>query len=173
MGGKWLEVPKEVAPPVKRAAIMFNPDTAPGRGGYFLYSFEAAGAALSVKPIVAPVRSPSEIERVIGDLTRESDSGLVLPPDIFLLVNRKQVMTLAERHKLPVVYWEGTYAEQAACSAMAPTISTRSADRHLRRSHPERRDALLSTGACTDQICDRDQPQDRQGDRPRLVRCLS
>ncbi len=120
MGGKWLELLKEVAPAVKRAAIMFNPDTSPGRGGYFLHSFEAAGAALSVKPIVAPVRSPSEIERVIGDLTRESDSGLVLPPDIFLLVNRKQVMTLAERHKLPVVYWEGTYAEEGGLLCYGP-----------------------------------------------------
>ncbi|MFZ2077011.1 MAG: ABC transporter substrate-binding protein [Xanthobacteraceae bacterium] len=120
MGGKWLELLKEVAPAVKRAAIMFNPDTSPGGGGYFLHSFEAAGAALGVKPIVAPVRSPSEIERVIGDLTREPDSGLVLLPDIFLLVNRKQVMTLAERHKLPVVYWVGAYAKEGGLLGYGP-----------------------------------------------------
>jgi putative tryptophan/tyrosine transport system substrate-binding protein len=112
MGGKWLELLKEIAPAVKHAAIMFNPDTSAGGGGYFLRSFEAAGAALGVKPIVAPVRSPSEIEKVIGDLAREPDGGLVLMPDVFLHLNRKQVMTLAERHKLPVIYWLGAYAKE-------------------------------------------------------------
>src|ERR1035437_8792879 len=120
MGGKWLELLKEVAPAVKRAAIMFNPDTAPGGGGYFLHSFEAAGTALGVKPIVAPVRSPSEIEKVIGDLAREPDGGLVLIADIFLNVNRKQVMTLAERHRLPAVYWEGAYAKEGGLLGYGP-----------------------------------------------------
>ena len=120
MGGKWLELLKEVAPAVKRAAIMFNPDTAPGGGGYFLHSFEAAGAALGVKPIVAAVRSPSEIEKVIGDLAREPDGGLVLMSDIFLSLNRTQVMTLAERHKLPVVYWVGTYAKEGGLLGYGP-----------------------------------------------------
>jgi putative ABC transport system substrate-binding protein len=120
MGGKWLELLKEVAPAVKRAAIMFNPDTAPGGGGYFLHSFEAAGTALGVKPIVAPVRSPSEIEKVIGDLAREPDGGLVLMPDIFLNINRKQVMTLAERHRLPAVYWQGAYAKEGGLLGYGP-----------------------------------------------------
>jgi putative tryptophan/tyrosine transport system substrate-binding protein len=120
MGGKWLELLKEIAPAVKRAAIMFNPDTAPGGGGYFLHSFDAAGAALGVKLSVASVRSLSEIEKVIGDLAREPDGGLVLTPDIFLLVNRKQVMTLAERHKLPVVYWLGVYAKEGGLLGYGP-----------------------------------------------------
>jgi putative ABC transport system substrate-binding protein len=118
MGGKWLELLKEVAPAVKRAAAMFNPDA--GTGGYFLHSFEAAGVALGVKPIVAPVRSPSEIEKVIGDLAREPDGGLVLMPDPFLLFNRKQVMTLAERHKLPVVYWLGAFAKEGGLLGYGP-----------------------------------------------------
>ena len=120
MGGKWLELLKEVAPAVKHAAIMFNPDTAPGGGGFFLHSFEAAGAVLGVKPIVAPVRSPSEIEKVIGDLAREPDGGLVLMSDIFLQLNRKQVMTLAERHKLPVIYWLGAFAKEGGLLGYGP-----------------------------------------------------
>jgi putative tryptophan/tyrosine transport system substrate-binding protein len=125
MGGKWLELLKEVAPAVKRAAIMFNPDTAPGGGGYFLHPFEAAGAALGVKPIVAAVRSLSEIEKVIGDLAREPDGGLVLTPDIFLLVNRMRNDTSCR--------WSigsASMPKRAACSAMAPIITTCSADRH-------------------------------------------
>ena len=48
MGGKWLELLKEIAPSVKRVAIMFNPDTAPGGGSYFLPSFEAAARSFNV-----------------------------------------------------------------------------------------------------------------------------
>jgi len=57
MAGKWLELLTEIAPGVKRAAIMFNPDTAPGGGSYFLPSFEAAARSLKVAAIAAPVHS--------------------------------------------------------------------------------------------------------------------
>jgi putative ABC transport system substrate-binding protein len=48
MGGKWLELLKEIAPGVRRAAILFNPDTAPGSGSYFLGPFEAAARSFGV-----------------------------------------------------------------------------------------------------------------------------
>jgi putative ABC transport system substrate-binding protein len=53
LGGKWLEILKEIVPGLKRAAMMFNPDTVPGGGAYFLDSFEAAGRSLAVEPITA------------------------------------------------------------------------------------------------------------------------
>ena len=70
-GGKWLEVLTEIAPGIKRAAIMFNPDTAPGGGSYYLPSFDAAARNLKVEPIAARVRSVTEIETVISSLGRE------------------------------------------------------------------------------------------------------
>ncbi|MGB7771133.1 MAG: ABC transporter substrate-binding protein [Pseudolabrys sp.] len=66
------------------------------------------------------MRSPSEIEKVIGDLAREPDGGLVLMSDIFLQLNRKQVMTLAERHKLPVIYWLGAFAKEGGLLGYGP-----------------------------------------------------
>src|SRR5262249_51213292 len=51
VGGKWLELLEEIAPQVRRAAIMFNPDTAPGHGRYYSASFEAAAKALSIQPL--------------------------------------------------------------------------------------------------------------------------
>jgi putative tryptophan/tyrosine transport system substrate-binding protein len=120
MGGKWLDLLKQIAPTVKRAGIMFNPDTAPGGGKYFLKSFEAAGAALGVKTAITSVRSPSEIEKVMGDLAREGDAGLVLTSDGFLTVNRKLVMTLAEDFKLPVVYPLGTFAKEGGLLGYGP-----------------------------------------------------
>jgi putative tryptophan/tyrosine transport system substrate-binding protein len=75
MAGKWLELLKEAAPSVRRAAIMFNPDTAPGGGSYFLGPFEAAARSFSMEAIRAPVRSEAEIETVISGLAREPRPG--------------------------------------------------------------------------------------------------
>jgi putative ABC transport system substrate-binding protein len=104
MGGKWLELLKEIAPGVKRAAIMFNPDTAPGRGSYFSGSFEAAAQSLAVEPIMAAVRSDADIERVITDLGREPGGGLVASSDGFILVHRASLVSLTARHKVPAIY---------------------------------------------------------------------
>ena len=104
MGGKWLELLKEIAPGVDRAAIMFNPDTAPGRGSDFLGSFEAAAQSLAVEPIMAAVRSDADIERVITDLAREPGGGLVASSDGFILVHRASLVSLTARHKVPAIY---------------------------------------------------------------------
>jgi putative tryptophan/tyrosine transport system substrate-binding protein len=78
MVGKWLELLTEVAPEVKRAAIIFNPNTAPGGGTYFLPSFEAAARSRKVEPIAAPVHTDAEIETVLTSLGREPGAGLVV-----------------------------------------------------------------------------------------------
>jgi putative ABC transport system substrate-binding protein len=81
MAGKWLQLLTEIAPGVKRVAVMFNPDMAPGRGSFFLPSFETAARSLKVEPIAAPVHSDAEIETVITSLGREPGGGLVVVPD--------------------------------------------------------------------------------------------
>jgi putative tryptophan/tyrosine transport system substrate-binding protein len=72
-----LQLLTEIAPAVKRVAIMFNPETAADRGAYFLTSFQSAARSLKVDPIVTPVHSDAEIEKVITSLGRESGCGLV------------------------------------------------------------------------------------------------
>jgi putative tryptophan/tyrosine transport system substrate-binding protein len=57
LGGKWLGLLKEIAPGIKRAGIMFNPDTAPAAGNFFLGSFEAAARLLAIDPVKMPVRN--------------------------------------------------------------------------------------------------------------------
>jgi putative tryptophan/tyrosine transport system substrate-binding protein len=68
MASKWLELLAEIAPGVKRVAIIFNPDTAPGAGSYYLPAFEAAARSLKVAPIVAPVHSDAEIQTAMTSL---------------------------------------------------------------------------------------------------------
>ena len=83
MGGKWLELLTQIAPGVKRVAMMFNPDTAPRGGSYFLPSFESAARSLKMEPIVAPVHNNAEVEMVMISLGREPGGGLVVMPDAF------------------------------------------------------------------------------------------
>jgi len=101
-GGKWLEMLKEIAPRVRRVAIMFNPDTAPGGGTYFLDAFKAAARSLAMEPITSRVRSDAEIEAVIASLGREQ-AGLVIMADSFMLVHRGTVISQAARNNVPAI----------------------------------------------------------------------
>src|SRR4051812_22239740 len=73
LGGKWIELLKEIAPGVNRAALMFNPDTAP-YARYYLEPFEAAARSRGIEPMAAPIRTMADIEQVIADLARRPDS---------------------------------------------------------------------------------------------------
>jgi len=142
IGGKWLELLTEIAPGVKRAAMMFNPDTAPGGGSYFWSSFETAARSLKVEPIRAPVHSEAEIEAAITSLGREPGGGLVVIADIFLLVHRAPIILGAARNNLPAVYQVRAFARDGGLlsyGADAVDIFRRSAlyvDRILRGAKP-------------------------------------
>jgi len=103
LGGKWLELLSEIAPGLKRAAIMFNPDTYPTVSVY-MPSFEAAGRSLKVVPIIAPVHSDAEIETAIIALGREPGGGIVVLPDTFMYAHRASIISAAARNNVPVVY---------------------------------------------------------------------
>jgi putative ABC transport system substrate-binding protein len=104
MGGKWLEVLTEIAPEVRRAALLFNPQTAPYVSEYYKRSFEAAARSFGVQAIGAVVQQTAEIEVAMADLAREPGGGLVVPPDNFTYVHRGMIFALAARYRLPAVY---------------------------------------------------------------------
>jgi putative tryptophan/tyrosine transport system substrate-binding protein len=108
LGGKWLELLSEIAPGLKRAAIMFNPDTAPV--SVYMPSFETAARSLKVVPIIAPVHDDVEIETAINALGREPLSGLVVMPDTFTVVHRMPIISAASRNDVPAVYPRSDYA---------------------------------------------------------------
>jgi putative ABC transport system substrate-binding protein len=95
LGGKWLELLSEIAPGLKRAAIMFNPDFPPV--STYMPSFEAAARSLKVVPIVAPVHSDAEIESAIIALGREPGGGLVVMVDVFTFAHRVPIILAAAR----------------------------------------------------------------------------
>jgi putative tryptophan/tyrosine transport system substrate-binding protein len=108
LGGKWLELLSEIAPGLKRAAIMFNPDTNPL--SVYVPSFQTAARSLKVVPIVASVHDDMEIETAIIGLGREPGGGLVVMPDLFTFVPRVQIILAAARNNVPAVYWASEFA---------------------------------------------------------------
>jgi putative ABC transport system substrate-binding protein len=102
LGGKWIELLKEIAPKVTRVAIIFNPQTAPAA---IIRSRSADEAAekLAIELVRSPVRDPAEIESAITRLRRQTDGFIVLP-DTFLNIHRKTIVELASRYQLPAIY---------------------------------------------------------------------
>jgi putative tryptophan/tyrosine transport system substrate-binding protein len=132
MAGKWLQLLTEIAPAVKRVAVMFNPDMAPGRGSFYLTSFEAAARLLNVEPIVTPIHSDAEIETVITSLGREPGGGIVVVPDGgFTVFHREPIILLAARNNVPAVYNGDSYVRDGGLLSYGPSrmdIFRRSAD---------------------------------------------
>jgi putative ABC transport system substrate-binding protein len=108
LAGKWLELLSEIAPGLKRAAIMFNPDTAALSA--YMPSLETAARSLKVVPIIAPVHDDAEIETAIIALGREKGGGLVVMPDIFMQVYRAPIILAAARNNVPAVYYLSAFA---------------------------------------------------------------
>jgi putative tryptophan/tyrosine transport system substrate-binding protein len=88
MAGKWLELLREIAPRVNRAALLFN---------------KAAAASLAVEAIAAPVRDTSALEAVVATQAREPNGGLIVMPDTFMIARHAQVASLAAHYRLPVI----------------------------------------------------------------------
>jgi putative tryptophan/tyrosine transport system substrate-binding protein len=123
MGGKWLELLKEIAPSIKRAGYMFNPDTAPARGAYFLPAFEASARSLNVDPITAPVHSDAEIEAGIISLGREPGSGLFVAPDPFMQAHRARIILLVARNNVPAIYHQAVFVKDGGLLSYAPVVA--------------------------------------------------
>jgi putative ABC transport system substrate-binding protein len=120
LAGKWLELLSEIAPGLKRAAIIFNPDTAPI--SVYMPSFETAARSLKVVPAPAPVHSDVEVEAVIIALGREPGGGLVVLPDIFTQEHRASIILAAARNNVPAVYGVSDYARDGGLLSYGPDL---------------------------------------------------
>jgi putative ABC transport system substrate-binding protein len=103
MGGKLLELLKEIAPSVKRVAILFNPVTAPYVAKY-LSAINAVSASLAVDAITTPIKDATDIERAIAAFAQEPNGGLLLPGDTTTIVHTELVVAMGAKHRLPAIY---------------------------------------------------------------------
>ena len=104
IGGKWLELLKEVAPLVARIAVIYNPSTAPGGGIYFLDPIEAAAPSLGLELITDPVDTTAQLEAAFASLAREPGGGFVVMPEAFTTTHRALIVSLAADYRLPGIY---------------------------------------------------------------------
>jgi putative ABC transport system substrate-binding protein len=140
LGGKWLELLSEIAPGLRRAAIMFNPDTAAASA--FMPSLEMAARSLKVELIPAPAYSEIEIETAIMALGREPGGGLVVMSDAFVIAHRAPIILAAARNNVPAVYISSDFVRDGGLLSYGPDLvdnfrrATTYVDRILRGAKP-------------------------------------
>jgi putative ABC transport system substrate-binding protein len=102
LSGKWLQLLKEIAPEVTRAAVLRDPATTAGIGQFAVIQSVASSIGLDVRPF--NLRDAGEIERAVTDTARLPNAGLVVTASALSIVHGALITKLAERHKLPAVY---------------------------------------------------------------------
>ena len=120
---KWLQLLKEIAPAISQAAIIINPETAPGGGRYFSSPFVDAARLLGIKPSVALVRSEAEIEKVVASLGLDAGALVVPPGGAFTRTHRDAIIRSAQIHKVPAIYFERFFALTGGLISYGPDYS--------------------------------------------------
>jgi putative ABC transport system substrate-binding protein len=118
MSGKWLELLKEIAPRVTRAAILRDPTLAAGTGQ--LGAIQSVAPSLGVETSPIDTRDAGEIERSITDFARTPNAGLVVVAVPGAIVNRKLIITLAAQHRLPAVYFQNIFPRDGGLISYGP-----------------------------------------------------
>ena len=110
VGGKWVELLKEIAPRTVRVALLFNPATAVPIQ-FFMPSIQAAASSFAIEVSAAPVHAKDEIEGVIAAQGRDPEGGLIVMPDAFNEPIREQIIALAARYSVPAIYYNRFFSE--------------------------------------------------------------
>jgi putative ABC transport system substrate-binding protein len=106
ISGKWLELLKQIAPGVTRAAILRDPAISAGIGQFGAIQAVAPSLGVEVSPV--NVRDADEIERAIAEFARSANAGLIITGSALAVVHRHLIITLAAKHRLPAVYFQRT-----------------------------------------------------------------
>ena len=164
ISGKWLELLKEIAPGVTRAAVLRDPTVTAGIGQFGAVQIVAPSLGVELSPV--DVRDAHEIERAVTAFARGSNGGLIVTASTSGVAHRELITTLAARHKLPAVYSARHFVTAGGLISYGPIRRPVPACGRLRRPYPQGRETCRSSGAGADQVRAGHQPQDRQGARP-------
>jgi putative ABC transport system substrate-binding protein len=110
MGGKWLQLLKEMVPALKRAAFMYNPASAGLFVKPFLQSFEAAGHEIDVEPVEVTIAEAADIQKAMTAIGGKPDEGVIVMADIFSTVHQAEYVAFANQYRVPTVYPFGFFA---------------------------------------------------------------
>ncbi|MGA7068224.1 MAG: ABC transporter substrate-binding protein [Pseudolabrys sp.] len=153
LAGKWVELLKQIAPHVTRAAVIRDPTRGPGIGQFAVVQAIAPSLGMELKPI--NLLDVSETERTIAAFARSPNGGLIVTVG-GTAFNRDLIIALAAKHRLPAVYPYRYFASAGSLMSYGPdTIE-----------HHRRAAGYVDAGAGADQVRACDQSKDRQGPRP-------
>jgi putative ABC transport system substrate-binding protein len=102
IGGKCLDLLKEVAPGLSRVAVIFDPEASP-QSKFFMQEIEATAPSHDVQPIAVPVRTTGDIEHALESFARQPNGGLMLTTNGFTVLRNKLIADLAIRYRLPSI----------------------------------------------------------------------
>src|SRR3954468_947900 len=139
MGGKWLELLKQIAPPVTRVAVLRDPTQGSATGQFG--AIQTVAPSLGVEAIPVNLRDVSEIERAVATVARSGNGGLIVAAGGSASRHRNLIITLAARHKLPAVYFERSFVTAGGLLSYGPdrVDNFRRAATYVDR-HPQRRE---------------------------------
>ena len=118
LGGKWVQLLKEIAPRTVRVALLFNPATAVPLK-FYMPSVQAAASTSGIEVNATPVQAKDEIEGVMAAQARDQGGSLIVMPDPFNAANREQIIFLAARYRVPAMYFRREFAETGGLIAYA------------------------------------------------------
>jgi putative ABC transport system substrate-binding protein len=108
LAAKWVELLKEIAPQIARVTLLFNPQTlAPLQ--VFMPSIQKAATALGIQVSTSPVQTSDDIEGVFAAQAHDSGGGLIVMPDGFNLANREVIVLMANRYRIPTIYFNAAF----------------------------------------------------------------
>ena len=120
MGGKWLELLKQIAPAVRRAVVFRDPGVASGTGQ--LGAIQTAAPMFGIELTPASVRGASEIERAFNAFASASSGGVIVTASPLAQLHRKLIVALAARHTLPGIYFQRTFVANGGLASYGPDI---------------------------------------------------
>ena len=120
LGGKWLELLREIAPRVTRVAIFRDPTITTGMGLWG--AIQALAPSVGMESVPVNVRNPAEIERAVAAFARSSDGGLIITASAQAIRYRDLIVDLATRYKLPAVYYEHVFVHDGGLIAYGPDL---------------------------------------------------
>jgi putative ABC transport system substrate-binding protein len=118
LAGKWLELLKQVAPDVTRAAVLRDPTAATGIGQFAVIQAVAPPLGVDVSPI--DLRNAAEIERAVATFARRPNGGLITTASAFMVEHRDLIIALAARHRLPAIFTRRSYVTSGGLISYGP-----------------------------------------------------
>jgi putative ABC transport system substrate-binding protein len=118
LSAKWLELLKQIAPNVTRAAVLRDPAITAGIGQFAVIQSVAPSVGIDVSPI--NVSNADEIDRALSTFARTANGGLIVTSSGWAAVNRKLIISLAARHRLPAVYYRRRYVTDGGLISYGP-----------------------------------------------------